>query len=92
MLSRKIKLGARCFRKFCVNLMNVNLTFGKFALILRNVNFSLRCQRAPLTSYKAFFFLNSVLAHPNPNTCLSMLQKIGKWNLMTKRSFPCSSL
>ena len=56
MLSRKIKLGARCFRKFRVNLMYVNLTFGKFALILCNVNFSLRCQRAPLTSYKAFFF------------------------------------
>ena len=37
--SRKIKLGAHCFRKFRFNLMYVNLTFGTFALILCNVNF-----------------------------------------------------
>ena len=36
---RKIKLGARCFREFRVNLMYVNLTFGKFALILYKVHF-----------------------------------------------------
>ena len=56
MLSRKIKLGARCFRKFRVNLMYVNLTLGKFALILCNVKFSLCCQRASLTFHKVFFF------------------------------------
>ena len=32
--SRKIKLGAHCFRKFRVNLKYVKLTFVKFALIL----------------------------------------------------------
>ena len=38
--SRKIKFGAHCFwKKFRVNLMYVNLTVGKFALILCNVNF-----------------------------------------------------
>ena len=37
--SRKIKVGANCFRTFRVNLMYVNLTFKKFALILCNVNF-----------------------------------------------------
>ena len=36
---RKIKLGAHCFRKCRANLMYVNLTFGKFALILCEVNF-----------------------------------------------------
>ena len=36
---RKIKLGTHCFREFRVNLMYVNLTFGKFALILCQVNF-----------------------------------------------------
>ena len=36
---RKIKLGTHCFRKFRVNLMYVNLTFGKSTLILCKVNF-----------------------------------------------------
>ena len=35
----KIKLGKHCFQKFRINLMYVNLTFGKFMLILCNVNF-----------------------------------------------------
>ena len=47
----KIKLGAHCFRKCRVNLICVNLTFGKFALILFKVNFlRVQCQRASLIS------------------------------------------
>ena len=36
---RKIKLGAHCLREFLVNLMYVNLTIGKFVLILCKVHF-----------------------------------------------------
>ena len=46
--SRKIKVGGHCFRTFRVNLMYVNLTFGKFALILCNVNFLRVVRRASL--------------------------------------------
>ena len=52
----KIKLGTHCFPKFRVNLMYVNLTFGKFRLLLCN-KFSSHCQRASLISY------NKVMNH-----------------------------
>ena len=63
--------------------IRVNFVYRKlfFALSTCIINF-----------LQGIFFLNSVLVHPYPNTCLSMLQKIGKWNLTTKRSFPCTSL